>query len=173
MAQYALGDAEPIIHPDAFVHPDATVTGNVTLAAGVSVWPQAVLRGDNGAITIGARTVVEDRTLVHCTAGHPTTIGSDCVLGAHVHIESATVGNECHIAAGSVVLNGSVVGDGAVVGEGAVVPSDSVVPPGAMTLGAPAHIRPNYQVPEGSTLATVEKYLANLARYRTELRRVD
>jgi hypothetical protein len=51
--------------------------------------------------------------------------------------------------------------------------TDSVVPPGAMTLGAPAHIRPNYQVPEGSTLATVEKYLANLARYRTELRRVD
>ncbi len=71
MARYALGDAEPIIHPNAFVHPDATVIGNVTLAAGVSVWPQAVLRGDNGAITIGARTVVQDRTLVHCTAEHP------------------------------------------------------------------------------------------------------
>ena len=72
-----------------------------------------------------------------------------------------------------MVLPGAVIGDGAAVSEGAVVSSDSVVPPGAMTLGAPARIRPNYQVPEGSTLATVEKYLTNLTRYRTELRRVD
>ena len=58
MAIYALGDLEPTIHPEALVHPDATVIGNVTLAAGVSVWPQAVLRGDYGGITVGERTSV-------------------------------------------------------------------------------------------------------------------
>src|ERR1041384_2897095 len=77
---YALGDREPIIHPDAYVHPDATVIGDVTLRAYASVWPQAVLRGDSGSIQVGERTSVQDGTIVHCTEFHPTVIGANCVI---------------------------------------------------------------------------------------------
>lgn len=173
MARYALGDIEPTIHPDAFVHPDATVIGDVTLAAGASVWPQAVLRGDYGRIVVGERTSVQDGTVLHCTEWHPTTVGRDCVLGHNVHVEGATIGNGCLVASGSVVLNGATVGDGAVVGAGAVVGFNGVVPARSMALGVPARIRADHEVPDGYVQAIVEKYLDNVARYRDELRRLD
>ncbi len=165
MAIYALGEIEPTIHPEAFVHPDATVIGNVTLAAGVSVWPQAVLRGDYGAITVGERTSVQDGTVLHCTEWHPTTIGADCVLGHNTHVEGATIGNGCLIASGSVVLNGATVGDGA-----AVVSFNGVVPARRMALGVPARVREGHEVPEGQTQPIVDMYLENITRYKTQLR---
>lgn len=170
MAIYALGDAEPTIHPDAFVHPDATVIGDVTLAAGVSVWPQAVLRGDYGSITVGARTSVQDGTVLHCTELHPTVIGADCVLGHNTHVEGAAIGDGCLIASGSVVLNGATVGDGAVVGAGAVVSFNGVVPAHRMVLGVPARVREGYEVPVGQAQGIVDKYVENITRYRGELR---
>jgi carbonic anhydrase/acetyltransferase-like protein (isoleucine patch superfamily) len=170
MAIYALGEIEPTIHPEAFVHPDATVIGNVTLAAGVSVWPQAVLRGDYGAITVGERTSVQDGTVLHCTEWHPTTIGADCVLGHNTHVEGATIGNGCLIASGSVVLNGATVGDGAVVGAGAVVSFNGVVPARRMALGVPARVREGHEVPERQTQPIVDMYLENITRYKTQLR---
>src|SRR3972149_5162989 len=72
---YALGGIEPTIHPEAFVHPDATVIGNVTIGAESTIWPQAVLRGDYGEIRIGARTSIQDGTVVHFTREFPTVIG--------------------------------------------------------------------------------------------------
>lgn len=173
MAIYALGDVVPTVHPEAFVHPDATVIGDVTLAAGVSVWPQAVLRADFGRIAVGERTSVQDGAVLHCTELHPTVVGADCVLGHNVHVEGAIIGTGCLIASGSVVLNGSVVGDGAVVGAGAVVSFNGVVPARSMALGVPARIRPDHEVPAGFTRAIVEKYLENVVRYRAELRRLD
>ena len=163
-------EIEPTIHPEAFVHPDATVIGNVTLAAGVSVWPQAVLRGDYGAITVGERTSVQDGTVLHCTEWHPTTIGADCVLGHNTHVEGATIGNGCLIASGSVVLNGATVGDGAVVGAGAVVSFNGVVPARRMALGVPARVREGHEVPERQTQPIVDMYLENITRYKTQLR---
>ena len=81
MAIYALGDVEPEIHPDAFVHPEATVIGNVAIGAESTIWPQAVLRGDYGRITVGARTSIQDGAVIHCTGELDTTIGDDCVIG--------------------------------------------------------------------------------------------
>ena len=173
MTLYALGGLTPTIHPDAFVHPQATVIGAVTLAAGVSVWPQAVLRGDYGTISVGERTSVQDGTVLHCTQIHPTTIGADCVLGHLVHVEGATIGDGCLIASGSVVLNGAQVGDGAVVGAGAVVSFNGSVPARSMALGVPARIRPDHQVPEGFTAEIVATYLANVTAYRDGLVRLD
>lgn len=173
MALYALGDVTPTVHPDAFVHPDATVIGDVTLAAGVSVWPQAVLRGDYGRITVGERTSVQDGTVLHCTETDATTVGADCVLGHNAHVEGARIGDGCLVASGSVVLNGATVGDGAVVGAGAVVGFGGVVPARSMALGVPARIREGHTVPEGFTSGIVALYLANITRYRGELRRLD
>src|SRR5476649_418184 len=74
MAIYALGDRVPEIHPDAFVHPDATVIGSVVIGAESSVWPRAVLRGDYGSITVGARTSIQDGSVIHTIRDYPTTI---------------------------------------------------------------------------------------------------
>ena len=173
MAIYALGDLVPTIHPDAYVHPDATVIGAVTIGADSSVWPQAVPRGDYGTITIGERTSIQDGTVLHCTQLHPTSIGSDCVVGHNAHVEGATVGDGCLIASGSVVLNGSVVGDGAVVGAGAVVSFNGVVPARAMALGVPARVREGHEVPADMTKGIAELYVGNARAYRHGLRRLD
>jgi carbonic anhydrase/acetyltransferase-like protein (isoleucine patch superfamily) len=173
VAIYALGDKVPSIHPDAYVHPDATVIGAVTIGADSSVWPQAVLRGDYGTITVGERTSVQDGTVLHCTQFHPTVVGSDCVIGHNAHIEGATIGDGCLIASGSVVLNGSTVGDGAVVGAGAVVSFNGVVPARSMALGVPARIREGYETPADMTTAAAELYVGNARAYRQGLRRLD
>ncbi|MCE7007819.1 gamma carbonic anhydrase family protein [Kibdelosporangium philippinense] len=173
MPIYALGDKEPIIHPDAYVHPDATVIGDVTIRAFASVWPTAVLRGDSGSIQIGERTSVQDGSILHCTEFHPTVIGANCVIGHNVHIEGATVGDYCLVASGSVLLNGSVVEEGAVLGAGAVMSFNGHLPARRMALGVPARIRENYEVPAMSTVPIADGYVERIKIYKAGLRRLD
>lgn len=172
MAIYALGDLVPRIDPTAYVHPDATVIGNVAIGAGSTVWPQAVLRGDYGIITVGARTSVQDGAVLHTTPLHPTTVGDDVVIGHLAHLECCTVHDGALIGTGSIVLHRAVIEAGALVGAGAVVPNGMVVPAGAMALGVPAKIRPD-AVDVTDTLRNAAQYVVNGERYRTELRRLD
>ncbi|HEU5302551.1 MAG TPA: gamma carbonic anhydrase family protein [Acidimicrobiia bacterium] len=172
MAIFALGDAEPDIHPDAYVHPDATVIGNVTIGAQSSIWPQAVLRGDYGRIVIGARTSVQDGTVVHCTREHPTAVGDDCVVGHLAHLESCTIEDGALVGTNSVVLHRAVVRSGALVGAGALVPNDMEVPARAMALGVPAKLRLD-AVADGMVAELAQGYVDNAARFRAELRRLD
>ena len=173
MPVYALGDAEPDIHPDAYVHPDAVVIGDVSIGAWASVWPTAVLRGDHGAITVGERTSIQDGSIIHPTRRRSTVIGDEVTVGHNVHIEAATIGNRALISSGSVVLNGSEVGAGAVVAAGAVVSPNSVVPPRAMALGVPARVREGYEVPEDNWRHSVESYVERGKLFRAQLRRLE
>jgi carbonic anhydrase/acetyltransferase-like protein (isoleucine patch superfamily) len=172
MAVYALGERMPEIDPTAFVHPDAVVIGAVTLGPEASVWPSAVLRGDYGSITIGARTSVQDGAVIHATAELATEIAADCVVGHLAHLEGCVVESGALIGSGSIVLHRAVVRSGALVGAGAVVAGGTEVPSGAMALGVPAKIRPD-AVPPGSFADNVASYVANGHRYRSELRRLD
>ena len=169
MAIYALGDVEPRIDPDAYIHPDATVIGDVTIGPGTSVWPQAVLRGDYGVITVGARTSVQDGAVLHTTPRHPTVIGNDVVIGHLAHLECCTVHDGSLIGTGSIVLHQAVIETRALVGAGAVVPNGMVVPTGAMALGVPAKLRLD-AVDDDEISRIVGLYTANAARYRAELR---
>jgi len=172
VAIYALGNAVPSIDPEAFVHPDATVIGDVTLGPDTTVWPSAVLRGDYGTITVGARTSIQDGSVLHAGPGFPTTIGNGCVVGHLVHLEGCTLEDECLVGSDAVVLHHALVGSGATVGAGAVVTRQMHVPPGALAVGVPAVIRPNASRIEMIRIAAAE-YIANGRRYRAELRRVD
>jgi carbonic anhydrase/acetyltransferase-like protein (isoleucine patch superfamily) len=172
MAVYALGDRVPTIDSSAFVHPDAVIIGSVTIGPEATVWPHAVLRGDYGKIVVGARTSVQDGTVVHATEEHPTLIGDRCVIGHLVHLEGCTIEDDSLVGSNSVVLHRAVVRSGALVGAGAVVPNDTEVPSGAMALGIPAKIRPDTVQP-GSFDENVESYVANGKRYAAELRRLD
>jgi hypothetical protein len=116
MPLYALGDLEPTISPSAYVHPDAVVIGDVVVGEEASVWPTAVLRGDHGRIVIGARTSIQDGTIVHTTEQWPTVVGEDCVVGHNVHLEGCVVEDRCLVGSGSVVLNRARIERGSVVG---------------------------------------------------------
>ncbi len=172
MPIYALGDQVPSIHPDAYVHPDAVVIGDVTIGAHSSVWPCAVLRGDDGAIVIGQRTSVQDGCVVHTTPEHPTTIGDDCVIGHMVHLEACTIEPWCLIGVGSVVLHRVVVSSWAIVAANAVVLNDMMVPSGALAVGTPAVIKEGRARREDIERG-VATYVERAARFRAELRRID
>jgi carbonic anhydrase/acetyltransferase-like protein (isoleucine patch superfamily) len=172
VAVYALGDAEPDIHPTAFVHPDAVVIGHVSIGAESTVWPSAVLRGDYGRISVGEQTSIQDGTVVHATEEHATVVGSRCVIGHLAHLEGCTVEDDALIGSGAVVLHRALVRSGALVGAGAVVPNGMEVPTGAMALGVPAKLRLD-TVPPGSFADGVALYAANGHRYRQTLRRLD
>lgn len=172
MAIYALGDMVPRIDPTAYVHPDAVIIGDVVIGAESSVWPGAVLRGDEGGITVGDRTSVQDGTVVHTTPMSPTRIGSDCVVGHMVHLEGCVIHDGSLVGSGSVVLHNAQVRSGSIVGANAVVPNGMEVPSGAMALGVPAKIRPDSVDPIQISMG-VEHYVARGKRYREELRRID
>jgi carbonic anhydrase/acetyltransferase-like protein (isoleucine patch superfamily) len=172
VAIYALGETAPDVHPDAWVHPDATVIGDVTIGAGSTIWPQAVLRGDYGRIRIGARTSIQDGTVIHCTAELPTLIGDDCVVGHLAHLECCTVEDRALVGTNSVVLHRAIVRTVALVGASALVPNDMEVPSGAMALGVPARLRLD-AVTLDMIVPNAANYVRNGQRYAAELRRLD
>jgi carbonic anhydrase/acetyltransferase-like protein (isoleucine patch superfamily) len=172
MPVYRLGDLAPRVHPSAYVHPDAVVIGDVTIGAESTIWPSAVLRGDYGTITIGARTSVQDGTVIHAGPGFPTTVGDGCVIGHLAHLEGCQLEDECLVGSGSVVLHHAVVGTRATVGANAVVPNGMAVPGGALALGVPAKVRPGASQWEIIRIAAAE-YVANGRRFRSDLVRID
>jgi len=172
MAVYALGGAEPRIHPTAFIHPQATVIGNVEIGAEASIWPSAVLRGDEGLIRIGSRTSVQDCSVLHTTADDPTLVGDECVIGHIVHLEGCIVEDRALVGNGAVVLHRAIIRTGSLVGSNAVVPNDMVVPTGAMALGVPAKVRED-KVTLDMIMPGVEAYVAKSELYRAQLRRLD
>ena len=169
---YALDDVEPDISADAYVHPEATIIGAVTIGPESTIWPGAVLRGDHGRIEIGARTSIQDGTIVHCTHRWPTIIGSSSVVGHATHLEGCRVGDGCLIGSGSVVLGRVVVEAGAAVGAAALVTEGMVVPAGQIALGVPARLRPMSDDLAGWIGDAVRSYVASGWRYRTGLRRI-
>lgn len=173
MPIYALGDAVPQIDPTAYIHPDAVVIGEVTIGAEASVWPCAVLRGDPGGIVVGARTSVQDGTVVHTTPMHPTRIGAECVIGHNVHLEGCQIGDGSLVGSGAIVLNGAVVEGQALVGAGALVSGGMVVPSRAMALGVPAKIKPDSVDPHLQIEMGMQVYVERGRTYRAELRRID
>jgi acetyltransferase-like isoleucine patch superfamily enzyme len=172
MALYALGDDVPEIHPSAFVHPEATVIGRVRIGAEASIWPQAVLRGDSGAISVGAHTSVQDGAVIHCTGVHDTVIGDECVIGHLAHLEGCEIERFCLIGVGAIVLERAVVRTGALVAAGAVVRAGTEVPPSALAVGVPAVIKPDAVTPDQIGNG-VRSYLEKVRRYPAEMRRLD
>lgn len=131
----------PDIDGAAWLHATSYVCGEVRIGPRASVWPMAVLRGDQGGITIGADSNVQDGVVVHATGGlSETVVGSRVTIGHRAVIHGSRIGDDCLIGMGSVVMDNAVIGDGSVVGAGAVVLADTVAPPGSLLLGAPAKV---------------------------------
>jgi carbonic anhydrase/acetyltransferase-like protein (isoleucine patch superfamily) len=172
MPIYALGSQEPTIAADAFVHPDAVLIGSVTIGAQSSVWPCAVLRGDEGEIRIGASTSVQDGCVLHTTPEVPTVVGDRCVIGHIVHLEACHIHDDVLVGNGSIVLHRVQVESWSIVAANSVVLNDTLVPSGSIAVGSPAVVKEGRARPELITEG-VAAYVARAERFRRELRRVD
>ena len=172
MPLYALGDAVPTIHRDAYIHPDAVIIGSVTIGAHSSVWPGAVLRGDDGEIVIGERTSIQDNSVLHTTPIDPTIVGDDCVIGHLVHLEGCEIKDRSLVGNAAMVLHRSVVGPDAVVAANSVVLYDQTVAPGDLAVGSPAVIKAGRADPTMIRYA-VESYVGRAERFGRDLRRID
>ena len=171
MPIYALGDLEPAIDSTAYVHPDAVIIGDVRIGPESSVWPGVVIRAERDSVIIGARSNVQDGTVIHVSEGLPTTVHDDVLIGHLAHLESCIVHDGAFIGSGSMVLHRAVIGTGAVVAGPATVLDDTIVPPGALAVGTPATIRPG-AAREGMALMGARYYVDEGRRYRTALRRI-
>lgn len=172
MPIYALGDQVPDISSDAFIHPEAVIIGSVSIGPRSSVWPCAVLRGDEGDIRIGAETSVQDGSVLHTTPDVPTVVGDRCVVGHIVHLEACHIHDDVLVGNGSIVLHEVVVEPWSIIAANSVVLNGTHVPSGAIAVGSPAVVKEGRARRELVTEG-VEAYLARSERFRRELRRLD
>jgi carbonic anhydrase/acetyltransferase-like protein (isoleucine patch superfamily) len=124
----------------AFVASTASVTGDVVLGEDANLWYGVVVRGDDARITIGARTNVQDNTVVHVDPGAPNEIADDVTIGHGAVCHGARIERYALIGMGAVLLGGCVVREGAVIGAGALVREDFEVPPYTLVVGVPAKV---------------------------------
>jgi len=132
----------PQLDPSVFVDESAQVIGDVTMGADSSIWMQCVVRGDVHRIRIGARTNIQDGTVVHVMRGtHPTTIGDEVTIGHAAVIHGCTIEDRCLIGMGAIILNGAVIGRDSIVAAGTLVTEGFVVPPRSLVMGSPGKVR--------------------------------
>ena len=172
MPIYALGDLVPDIHPDAFIHPEAVIIGAVHIGAFSSVWPSAVLRGDDGDIVVGDHTSVQDGVIVHTWIEHPTRIGSRCVIGHLAHLEGCIVEDDCLVGSGAILLRRAVIETKSLVGAGALVPPGKRVPSGAQAVGVPVVIKDG-RADVADIADSARRYVDRVSWYKAGLRRID
>jgi carbonic anhydrase/acetyltransferase-like protein (isoleucine patch superfamily) len=140
MPIYQLGDDVPNIPDSVYVAAEATVIGKVALGENVSIWPGAVLRGDNDSITIGNGSNIQDGAVLHADPGFPLIIGANVTIGHQAMLHGCTIGVGTLIGIQAVVMNGAVIGKDCLVGAGALVPEGKVFPDRKLIVGAPAKV---------------------------------
>lgn len=162
---------EPRLHPTAFVHDSAELIGKVVLGPGASVFPGCVLRGDIDRIVVGARSNVQDLTVIHTRMGRPTLIGKGVTVGHRAILHGCRVGDRALIGMGAIVME-AVVGARVLVGAGALIPAGARIPPGVLVLGSPGKVVRKLRPDELRMLAESERSYVALARAHRESSRV-
>lgn len=168
MPIYALDGVAPnIADPErVWVAPDAHVIGDVTLGKDVGVWFGSVLRGDNDPLVVGARSNIQEGTMMHTDAGFPLTVGEDCTIGHHAILHGCTIGDCSLVGMGATILNGAVIGDNCLIGANALVTEGKQIPEGSLVIGAPAKVVRELSADEISGLkASARGYVANARRF--------
>jgi len=173
MAIYQLGELIPQIASTAWVADSAEVIGKVVLEEGASVWSGAVLRGDNESITLGARSNVQEHSVLHTDMGFPLLIGADVTIGHQVMLHGCTVGDGSLIGIQAVILNGARIGKNCLVAAGAVVTEGKEFPDGCLIMGAPAkEVRAVSPEQIARMRLGAAHYVDNAQRHRTGLKKL-
>lgn len=160
----------PTIDPSAYVDPGAQIIGDVVIGAQSSIWCNAVVRGDVNVIRIGARTNVQDLSVLHVTRRMASLIiGDEVTIGHAAILHGCTIKNRCLIGMGSIVMDGAVVGEESIVGAGALITEGMVVPPRMLAVGVPAVVRRALTAREIAFLAeSAANYVRDADEYRAE-----
>jgi carbonic anhydrase/acetyltransferase-like protein (isoleucine patch superfamily) len=137
---YAFRTILPTIDASAFVAPTAAVIGNVTVGPDSGIWYHCVLRGDTAAITIGARTNIQDGTIIHVNPDMPTVIGDDVTVGHAAIIHACTLESRAFVAMGATVLDGAVIEGGGMLAAGALLTPNKRIRAGELWAGSPAKL---------------------------------
>lgn len=162
-----VGGFAPEIEESAWLAPNATVIGRVRLAAEVSVWYGAVLRGDLEQIIVGERTNIQDGCVLHADPGVPLTVGSGVSVGHNAILHGCTIGDDVLVGMGATVLNGAVVGAGSLIAANALVPGGAQIPPGSLVAGVPGKVRRELSEAERDGIRLNSAvYLHNMATHR-------
>ena len=155
----------PRLGAGVFLAETCAVIGDVVIGDASSIWYGTVVRGDMMPIRIGARTSVQDNTVVHITGGRfGTTIGDDCTIGHAAIIHACTVEDFCLIGMGAILLDGCRIGRGSLVGAGALVTPGTDIPPGSLVLGSPAKVKRPINDREREQIDFGAKHYVELAR---------
>lgn len=173
MAVYQLGEHRPTVPESAWVAESAQVVGRVSLGENVSIWFNAVLRGDSDSLTIGAGSNIQDGSVLHADAGFPLVLGENVTVGHQVMLHGCSVGENSLIGIGAVVLNGARIGRNCLVGAGALVTEGKEFPDGSLIIGSPAKAVRELSPEQiaGLKLSALH-YVSNGQRYASELKKI-
>ncbi len=149
-----------------WVAPNAQLIGRVELCEDANVWFGCVLRGDNEWITIGARTNIQDNSILHTDMGFPLAIGADCTIGHGVILHGCTIGDTTLIGMGATILNGAKIGRNCLVGANALVTENREFPDNSLIVGSPAKVvRTLGDEAVAGFLESAKHYVENAQRY--------
>jgi gamma-carbonic anhydrase len=155
----------PTIGQGVFLAETCSVIGDVVIGEESSIWYGTVIRGDVMPIRIGARTSIQDNTVIHVTSDFSgTIIGSDCTVGHSAIVHACTVEDFCLIGMGSIILDGARIGRGSLVGAGALVTPGTDIPPGSLVVGSPAKVKRPINDKEREQIAYGAQHYVELAR---------
>jgi len=165
---------EPTIPASAFVDDSAVVIGDVVLGEDTSVWPTAVIRGDVNRIRIGARTSIQDGSVVHAThdgpytpGGASTTVGDDVTVGHKAILHACTIHDRVLVGMGAIVMDKAVVEADVIIGAGSLVPPGKVLESGYLYVGSPVkQIRPLTEKEKEQLLYSAGYYVKLARRHR-------
>ncbi|MGB0678713.1 MAG: gamma carbonic anhydrase family protein [Polyangiales bacterium] len=162
--------AWPEVHPSAFVAANATLIGELAVGAEASVWFGAVVRADVMPIRIGARSNVQDLSMLHATGGWaPTLIGAEVTVGHAVLLHGCSIADRVLVGMGSIVMDGAEIGSDSILGAGSLVTARTRIPSGVLALGRPAKVVRQLSDDERQSIRdSAARYVAHAADYRDE-----
>ncbi len=174
MMLYSLGDRRVSCAGDYWVADNATVIGSVSLAENVSVWFNAVIRGDCEQISIGANSNVQDGSVLHADYGKPLVIGANVTIGHQAMLHGCEIGDGSLIGIGAVILNGAKIGKGCIIGAKALIPEGKEIPDGSLVVGAPGKVVRTLSEPEQQMLLlSAQHYVQNSRHFREQMKPQD
>ncbi|MDZ8118623.1 gamma carbonic anhydrase family protein [Pontiella agarivorans] len=164
---YQFKEIKPSLPDEYYIAENATVIGDVVLKNQSSVWFGAVLRGDIEPIILGERSNIQDNSVAHTGKGAPTIIGDDVTVGHAVTLHGCTVGDNCLIGMGSILLDRCEIGDNCIIGAGSIIAQGKTIPSGSLAVGSPARVIRKLTEDDFINIRSyAERYVENMRRYR-------
>lgn len=171
---YQLDDLYPQIHPDCFIAKSADIIGNVTLEQGVSIWFNAVLRGDIASIHIGKNSNIQDNCTVHIETNIPCIVGENVTIGHNVILHSCTIEDNVLIGMGSTILNHAKIAKNCLVGANSLVTHSLPYQEGCLIMGSPAKIiRQLTEAEIAANIKNAQNYVKNGQRFNKNLMAIN